>query len=349
MASELERGAREVLWEYRIEVAANRTFLHWAPGDEAVTRAMRPRIGACEIVLRWQDAGRAFSLPIHSKLHTRKWPNACAICAHLCDALPRQYHRISFVAMPTEERASAQGVRVDVTMTEGADPLCLITRDARGAEQPPARSEVQKEAVASLERTSTVYTDEMGVATVALPSGCFTVRMSGAGFDRQQFHYTLGAPHLGLYEPIRRAALLPVLHEGDIKVCLTWRASPADLDLVAVTPHGKVWHAHPTQDDDGVRGGAVVLDRDVRAGWGPETLSIRALSEPHRAALADARERHDVHVFVHAASGEGELAGSGARLRVQSWQSVLYDEEAPTDGTGDFWDAFTLDLVTLQV
>jgi len=144
--------------------------------------------------------------------------------------------------------------------------------------------------------------------------------------------------------------LQPLLAEGDIKVCLTWRDRPLDLDLIAVTPHTKICHAR--QREPGVAphtGGTVSLDRDIRGGLGPETLSIRTLEHNNRMNLAQRGDKYQIHVLVHASSRDADLAGCGARIKVTSWEHVLFDEEAPEVGVGDFWSAFSLDLVSMSV
>jgi hypothetical protein len=114
-------------------------------------------------------------------------------------------------------------------------------------------------------------------------------------------------------------------------VKLSWRATPRDLDLFLGIWHGEEW-AHICCGSHGNTAAFpwAQLDRDVRSGFGPETITV--------AKLLEATYRCSVRNFSH----ETPLAGSGAEIVI-----VQRDSEirliCPRAGSGTFWHVFDFD------
>lgn len=113
------------------------------------------------------------------------------------------------------------------------------------------------------------------------------------------------------------------------RVTLTWSDEPRDLDLHLFIGGGSpvshiFWHQRgQLGGDPGMR-----LTDDVRDGHGPETVEI---AEPPPGTC-----RFSVHRF----SGEGTLAGSGARIEAE-FPSRRLVVECPETGEGDWWDVLS--------
>lgn len=91
----------------------------------------------------------------------------------------------------------------------------------------------------------------------------------------------------------------PSLKQDCVRAVLTWREHPQDLDLHCLTSNCHVFHESSNCPD-----GSVVLEKDVRHGFGPETI---LLNLPFKGTC---------HFFVHLYEGTGTLGGCGATLRI---------------------------------
>ena len=91
----------------------------------------------------------------------------------------------------------------------------------------------------------------------------------------------------------------PALQQDCVRAVLTWREHPQDLDLHCLTSNCHVFHESSNCPD-----GSVVLEKDVRHGFGPETI---LLNLPFKGTC---------HFFVHLYDGVGTLGGCGATLRL---------------------------------
>lgn len=120
-------------------------------------------------------------------------------------------------------------------------------------------------------------------------------------------------------------------------VKLSWGATPADLDL-----HFGVWYRGEwARIDFGSQGNTndypwAELDRDVRGGYGPETITV--------ARLLEATYRCYVDNF----SRQPALSSSGAKVIIAQRDSEIR-LVCPRTGSGRFWHVFDFDAVAQRL
>lgn len=115
---DLKERCRRDFWEYNIRVLGNCKFEGWSSAREVETRPLKPRIGACDIIISWQHMSNIHHLPIHSKVQSRRWPNIESICNELLQALPVKYHDIRFLLQNTSHGPIPEGARLDLKVLQ---------------------------------------------------------------------------------------------------------------------------------------------------------------------------------------------------------------------------------------
>ena len=124
---------------------------------------------------------------------------------------------------------------------------------------------------------------------------------------------------------------------GLVRIVLTWRATPRDLDSYLTGPQANttsrftVWY--------GGRGNCsappyACLDNDVTSGFGPETITITQ--------QLVGRYRYSVNQY----SNDAPIAQSGARVDVYIGNTLMQSFSVPA-GTGRDWTVFDLDGTTI--
>ena len=136
-------------------------------------------------------------------------------------------------------------------------------------------------------------------------------------------------------------SLSPILPEGTMRLVLNWGAQPRDLDAHLLTPviQGQAYHIYY---QTGSRGSLTnvpfaALNHDSTNGFGPETITIAQFFPG------------TYTYYVHKYAGIGDLAGSGAIVKIYTQNGVEQTVLAPTTGVGDFWTVYTIDGTTLDV
>ncbi len=119
-------------------------------------------------------------------------------------------------------------------------------------------------------------------------------------------------------------------------ITLTWLSTPRDLDSHLLVPNGShIYFASRGAIDSAP---FAQLDVDDTQGYGPENIAIyQAYEGIYR-------------YYVHQYSTDGNLAGSGARVRIIDADGhVLYNRIVPDTGTGRYWHVFDLNAETGQL
>lgn len=158
-----------------------------------------------------------------------------------------------------------------------------------------------------------------------LPGGHYTVEISAAGFitGYEEIEVRDYTDLTGL-----NFALSPALASGEIRIVLTWGASPADLDshLDGRSSAGdsvSVNYRHMEVS------GVAKLDLDDRSGYGPETTTIYD---------AGGSYTFSVHDFTNGSNGaSAQLAASGAVVKIYLPDGSTISYTVPT-GNGTWWD-----------
>lgn len=133
--------------------------------------------------------------------------------------------------------------------------------------------------------------------------------------------------------------ITPELAADEVRIVLTWGASPYDLDshLIGRTPDNgsfNVYYSDQQYYFDGVE--MANLDVDDTSSYGPETITI----------IEDiyGTYTYAVHDYSNKAlSYSTDLSFSGAVVRVFSGSNQVAEYNVPTDQAGTYWTVFEID------
>lgn len=124
----------------------------------------------------------------------------------------------------------------------------------------------------------------------------------------------------------------------NIRIVLTWGATPSDLDshLVGPTSSGAKFHVYYADD---VYGSEVDLDVDDTSSYGPETITIRSINE--------GIYTYAVHNYSdNNSSNSTSLSTSGAQVQVYRGAELIMTYNVPTGRDGTLWTVFSYDSNT---
>jgi uncharacterized repeat protein (TIGR01451 family) len=130
-------------------------------------------------------------------------------------------------------------------------------------------------------------------------------------------------------------SLSPILAPGTMRLVLNWPAEPRDLDAHLLTPTIQT-QAYHVYYQSGSRGNVTnypfaALDIDHTNGFGPETITVQKFFSG------------SYHYYIRKFAGVGNLAGSGATVKVYTESGLVRTVKVPDTGTGDFWDVCSID------
>jgi adhesin/invasin len=166
-------------------------------------------------------------------------------------------------------------------------------------------------------------TDGAGTYAIAdVPTGEQVVSFAAAGYTALEETATInaGAP------TTQNTAMSPQLAVGDLRIVLTWGASPGDLDSYLWVPGGgQVYYSNKGSLTSAPY---AKLDVDDVDGFGPETISIVQLNT-------------GTYSFAVQALGGGAFVPDETTVRVYD-STGLIGEFAPPSGSGNWWRVFTL-------
>ena len=111
------------------------------------------------------------------------------------------------------------------------------------------------------------------------------------------------------------------------RIVLSWGEHPSDLDLHLRWNDEHIYWEHKRSRDR-----TADLDIDVVNGKGPETITIRQMSD------------YTYHVFVHNFTGgnKRDLSKNGATVRVYNSEGFECEIYAPRSETGHFWNVLDI-------
>ena len=133
-------------------------------------------------------------------------------------------------------------------------------------------------------------------------------------------------------------SITPVLSGDEIRIVLTWGASPSDLDshLIGLTPDGDSFNVYYHNKRYSYNGTEMAnLDVDDTSSYGPETITI--LEEINGSYI------YAVHDYSHRNSNTSDsLSLSGAIVRVFKGSNQIGEYHVPTDQIGTYWTVFEI-------
>lgn len=180
----------------------------------------------------------------------------------------------------------------------------------------------------------TVSTSGATYSFTNVPAGTYTVLVRAVGYaDAFKTGIAVGATNTSNQDIF----VSPSGATGLVRIVLTWRSSPRDLDSYLTGPQANstgrfvVWY--------GGSGNCsappyACLDNDVTGGFGPETITI--------SQQLTGRYRYSVNQY----SSDGTIATSGARVDVYIGNVLAQSFSVPS-GSGRDWTVFDLDGSTI--
>jgi len=171
-----------------------------------------------------------------------------------------------------------------------------------------------------------------------LAAGTYTVVARAGGYaDGIRTGIVVGQAEISGQDVV----LSPTGAADELRVVLTWGASPADIDshLTGPTTDGGRFHVYYAALGALDVSPFAALDIDDRSGYGPETVTIiRQLSGTYRYSVHDYSNR--------GATSSTALASSGARVDVYRGNTLLRRFFVPGGG-GTLWTVFDLNGSTI--
>jgi hypothetical protein len=177
-------------------------------------------------------------------------------------------------------------------------------------------------------------TDREGI--ISFPEqedGFFTLVFSKDGFITTEVEFEVKLNNVFS----NRISVSPVMRGDYLRIVLDWTDKPADLDLHLEKEGGgspgyhiSYWNMHNAAD------GAVLLDRDDRDGFGPETITVMEtdLSAVYRLYVADYTNGGN--------NASTALSRSGAVVRVYGRGGLLNSFTVPASRAGTRWNVFRI-------
>lgn len=177
----------------------------------------------------------------------------------------------------------------------------------------------------------------------ALPGGVYTAEITGADFLTTYFTVvSVGGMTIGN----QNAAITPdLVNSTDIRIVLTWGATPSDLDSHLTGPisgSASRFHIYYSDKRYPYSGSPVIalLDVDERSSYGPETITLSRTS--------GGVYRYSVYNFSsgYSSSPSTALADSGAQVRLYQGSSLIRTFNVP-NAPGTLWKVFEMSGTTI--
>lgn len=185
---------------------------------------------------------------------------------------------------------------------------------------------------------ATGTTSSSGDFTVNAISGTYTAAISLTGFVTTYFvTVSVGGRTISN----QNYTVTPVLSGSDMRIVLTWGASPSDLDSHLTGPiSGSSSRFHVYFANKSAT--RVNLDVDDTESYGPETVTI--------GEFLPGIYRYSVHDFSNLRSFDSTaLSNSGAQVKVFQGSSLVTTFNVPTGQVGTLWTVFEMDGATRTI
>lgn len=185
---------------------------------------------------------------------------------------------------------------------------------------------------------ATGTTNSSGDFTINANSGTYTAEVSLTGFVTTDFVVVAVG---GRTISNQNYTVTPVLSGSELRVVLTWGASPRDLDSHLTGPvSGGSSRFHVYYSSKTTTG--VKLDVDDTESYGPETVTI--------SEFVPGIYRYSVHDYTNRGSSSSTgLSSSGAQVKVFQGSSLVTTLNVPTGQTGNVWTVFEMDGATKTI
>jgi hypothetical protein len=178
----------------------------------------------------------------------------------------------------------------------------------------------------------TATTSSTGAYSFAVPSGNYTLETSVTGYAKTYVNVvSVGGNTIDN----QNVNITPTLRTDEIRIVLTWGATPRDLDSHLTGPLASGNNFHMYYGSKSPTGSSAKLDVDDTTSYGPETTTI--------STLRSGTYSYYIHNFSGGTSG---LRNSGAKVVVYGATggitSKIAEYNVPTTADGLYWKVFTI-------
>lgn len=181
---------------------------------------------------------------------------------------------------------------------------------------------------------------EDGRAEVELPAGMYTVEVNSSEYTHTFGHIFVSPSGDNTHEIYSSGQL----RSDEIRIVLTWGASPSDLDSHLFLPYdgsagqgaaGSAYHI--AYYNKQIADGSAVLDVDQTAGYGPETITVSRLKKGYyKYYVTDFKACCDGHYK------STEMSHSSATVRVYNKNGLARSFYVPVNRKGVIWEVFEI-------
>jgi hypothetical protein len=189
---------------------------------------------------------------------------------------------------------------------------------------------------------TTTLTGNNGVYLISnLPAGNYTAEASGTGYSTAFFTVLCIG---NTTTPNQNGVISPILPSDQIRIVLTWGATPSDLDSHFFGPlaDGTRFHMwYPYAFGNSPWPTIVTLDLDDVTSFGPETTTLFQ--------QIDGVYKFSVHDYTNRNSTtSAALSGSGAQVRVYRGADLIANFNVPLNQAATLWEVFELEGSTIR-
>lgn len=184
--------------------------------------------------------------------------------------------------------------------------------------------------------TGTTTTDSYGAYSYSLlTTGNYTVQATKTDFVTTYFNVVVIG---GQTTANQNGVITPVLDASEVRVVLTWGASPTDLDshITGPNPDGGRFHVYYGNSSFWYNDTQYCnLDLDDVTSFGPETITIyNQTGGLYRYSVHDYSNRYSTTSYA--------LSNSGATVRVYFGSNLVQTFYVPSNQIGTLWTVFEL-------
>lgn len=176
--------------------------------------------------------------------------------------------------------------------------------------------------------------DADGTIQVALKPGMYTAEVVKAGYDNAYYNFA------ARYDQVQvRFNASPTLASGEVRIVLTWGATPDDLDSHLFTPYDSTlgdatYHIWYGNKSDAVGNN---LDVDDTTSYGPETMTIPVLRNGlYKYYVADYTNCNGNNPASY------DMSRSGATIHVYTANGLNATFHVPVNTSGVIWEVFEI-------
>lgn len=185
-----------------------------------------------------------------------------------------------------------------------------------------------------------------GTYSIELAPGNYTIQFTASGYITA----SVNAAVVSGYDVTANATLSPETlgnAEGQLRIVLTWGATPRDLDshLFGPTADGKdrfhVYFADKVYNYGNVK--YADLDVDDTTSYGPETVTLYQMNQTGTYS-------YYVHDYTNGGSSDSKaLSNSGAKVAVYIGNTLYGTYNVPANAGGTVWHVFDFDASTRRI